>query len=76
VKAGLPPFLLLYGEYELPYCDGSWAKEFFERLVDANNPSSLVPISHCDHVSIVSKLAESGDQGKEAILKFIRSNSP
>lgn len=76
VKAGLPPFLLLHGDLELPYCDATWADKFYDALHDAQVDCKVCPISKRDHLSIIAKVSEANDPAQRAILEFIAHHQP
>lgn len=76
VKAGLPPFLLLHGDHELPQCDGPCAQQF-HRTLEANHVAcKLLPLANRDHMSIIAKISEANDPGQLAMLNFIRTSKP
>lgn len=76
VKEGLPPFLILHGDHELPYCDGPCAEKFYGKLKDCKNTCRLLPIPQRDHMSIIARIAETNDPGQQAILQFVRTSKP
>lgn len=76
VKAGLPPFLLLHGDHELPHCDAPCACKFFDKLKEYHNTCRILPISQRDHMSIIARIIDPTDPGHEAILAFIRTARP
>lgn len=76
VKPGLPPFLILHGDHELPQCDGPCARQFFQKLEECHVHCKLQPINHRDHMSIIARIAENNDPAQQAVLEFIQSNKP
>lgn len=76
VRAGLPPFLIMHGDHELPHCDGKCAEKFVDKLKEKQVTCRLLPISKRDHMSIIAKIIEPNDPGHEAILAFIRTSKP
>jgi acetyl esterase/lipase len=74
VKAGLPAFLLLHGESELPYCDASCVERFHQTLQDSQVECKVTPIAKRDHITIITRIAEANDPGQQAILEFISSH--
>ena len=76
VKEGLPPFLILHGDHELPFCDGPCAEKFYGKLKDCRNNCRLMPIPERNHMSIIARIAETNDPGQQAILQFIRTSKP
>lgn len=76
VKPGLPPFLMLHGDHELPQCDGPCAQQFQHKLEESHVTCKLLPIANRDHMSIIAKLSEPNDPGQLAIVNFIRTSKP
>jgi len=76
VQAGLPPFLIVHGDHELPQCDGPCAEIFYHKLQDARVTCKLLPIAKRDHMSIIARVSEANDPGQLAILQFIRTSKP
>jgi len=76
VKQGLPPFLILHGDHELPQCDGPCAKLFFQKLEESQVSCKLNPIAHRDHMSIIARISENNDPAQQAVLEFIQSTKP
>jgi acetyl esterase/lipase len=74
VKAGLPPFLILHGDQELPYCGDEWARRFHDRLLQAGVSARRCPIADRDHLTIIAKISEPDDPALQAIVEFIRSS--
>ncbi|HMP16165.1 MAG TPA: alpha/beta hydrolase [Gemmatales bacterium] len=71
VKEGLPPFLILHAERELPYCDGACATHFYQKLKTCQVPCQIVPVSRRDHMSILACMTEVNDPALQVILQFI-----
>lgn len=76
VKAGLPPFLILHGDHELPHCDGQCAERFHSKLKECNITCRLMPLTRRDHMSIIARIIEPNDPGHVAMLSFIRTAKP
>ena len=76
VRPGLPPFLIVHGDHELPQCDGPCAELFHQKLKEHQVVCKLLPIAHRDHMSIVARISEANDPGQQAILHFIRTSKP
>jgi acetyl esterase/lipase len=76
VKYGLPAFLLLHGDAELPHCDGPCVERFYESLQDAQVDVRINPIAKRDHLSIITRLSEVNDPAQQAILDFIHQHRP
>ena len=70
VRKGLPPFLLLYAELELPKVD-DMAREFGKALAAAGDPVEVERIAGSDHNFILFKLDRPGDPAAAALLAFL-----
>ncbi|HVS40336.1 MAG TPA: alpha/beta hydrolase [Gemmataceae bacterium] len=70
VRKGLPPFLVLYAERELPMVD-DMAREFAKALKDKGDPVEIEKIPHCDHNFILFKLDQPHDPAAAALLAFL-----
>lgn len=73
VRPGLPPFLLLTAEYEVP---GLWrmADEFAEQLRKNDVPVALQEVEGCSHRTIVKLLHHESDTTRE-VLRFVRQHA-
>ncbi len=70
VHTGLPPFLILYAQYELPQVD-AMAMEFGKALSAAGDPVEVRKIDGCDHNFILFKLDQPEDPAAAALLAFL-----
>jgi acetyl esterase/lipase len=70
VRKGLPPFLLLWAQRELPMLP-QMAKEFGKALKAAGNAVEECRIPNCHHNTILFKLTEKDDPTAKALLDFI-----
>ena len=70
VHKGLPPFLLLYAELELPKVD-EMAQEFGKGLKAAGDAVEVERIPGCDHNFILFKLDQPNDPAAAALLAFL-----
>jgi acetyl esterase/lipase len=75
VRKGLPPFLLLYAEKDLPRLP-EMAKDFAKALADAGNRVEVKQIDNTDHNFILFSLALVDDPAAAAILKFLAAVAP
>ena len=71
IRPGLPPFLLLNAERDLPLLPGM-AQEMHQALCNIGSPSRLLKIEGRNHNSILFQAAEPGDPVARAIVDFIR----
>jgi acetyl esterase/lipase len=74
VRKGLPPFLVLYAEAELPKLAGM-AVEFTRALQRAGNQAEVHQMNGYDHDRILFHTNRPGDAVGRMILQFIRSHS-
>jgi acetyl esterase/lipase len=70
VKAGEPPFLILYGDRDFPTCD-VFSKRMAEALTDAKCAASTLEIKDRDHISIIKRMLNDGDPAAHAIVEFV-----
>lgn len=76
VKSGLPAFLLIHGDTELPYCGAAFVERFQQTLQESQVECKVTPIANRDHLTIIARIAEANDPGQQAILEFISSHRP
>jgi acetyl esterase/lipase len=70
VHEGLPPFLLLYAEREIPGL-AMMAQEFAAALRKANDTVLLKEVPECTHRSIVIQMHDSRDEAGKLLLDFV-----
>jgi acetyl esterase/lipase len=70
VHKGMPPFLVLYADRELPLVDGM-ARDFAAALQKAGDAVEIARIAGCTHNSILFKLDQPDDPAAAALLPFI-----
>lgn len=71
VHEGLPPFLLLHAENELPYCGKTTAEAFCKALCDKKCTASVREIKDRNHMSLIVRASKEGDPVGEACQEFI-----
>ncbi len=74
VHKGLPPFLLLYAERDLPQLP-EMAREFARALTNAGNQVKVQRIDGTDHNMILFSLSRLGDPTAKALLPFITAHT-
>ncbi len=74
VRKGLPPFLFLNADKDLPLLPGM-AQEMHETLLQHGCESRLLKIDGRNHNSLMFKAIESGDPVARHIVDFVRSHS-
>jgi acetyl esterase/lipase len=70
VHRGMPPFLVLYAERELPLVDGM-ARDFAKALDKAGDAVEIDRIAGCTHNTILFSLNKPDDPAAAALLPFI-----
>ena len=71
VRPGLPPFLLLYAEHDLPALAGM-AQEFHRALTSQGCEAGLLRVEERHHNSIIFRAIEPRDPAARVILDFVR----
>jgi acetyl esterase/lipase len=71
VHEGVPPFLILYAENELAYCDKATAESFCKALCDKKCQATARQIKQRNHVTLIIKASEENDPVAEACQEFI-----
>jgi len=72
VRPGLPPFLILSAERDLPLLP-AMARDMHRQLLKHGNASTLLTIDQRNHNSIIFKAAERDDPTARAIVDFVRN---
>jgi acetyl esterase/lipase len=70
VQKGLPPFLLINAEWDLPTLP-KMAKEFAAKLQEEGNSVIAVTLKHRDHNTIVFRSRSIEDRLGQAVMDFI-----
>lgn len=71
VAANLPPFLILCGDNDLPFCDRPWAEAFFKALRAKNGEADFWELSRRNHVSILWNATYDNDPATQRMISFI-----
>jgi acetyl esterase/lipase len=71
VRAGLPPFLLILGDNELPGCDGPQAKAYCKALKSKDVSSQILIVPRRNHMSIIVNAVLDTDPVTRAMFSFI-----
>ena len=71
VRAGLPPFLLLSAEKDLPILPGM-AEEMHRALLKKGVASRLLKIENRNHNSILFKAIQADDPAAHALVEFVQ----
>jgi acetyl esterase/lipase len=75
VKAGLPPFLLLFADNDLPGCDKEPCEAFCKALKDKGNTVQEVEIKASNHILIIMSAPILDEPVAKEMLSFIRTNT-
>jgi acetyl esterase/lipase len=71
VQAGLPPFLVIYADNELPYCGKDDAEAFVQALRAKQCKVRSVEVSERTHMSLIVNASKDRDPVGEACRSFI-----
>jgi acetyl esterase/lipase len=74
-RGGLPPFLLLYADHDLPGCDRKPAEAFAKALNDKGTKAELHEIADSNHYRILLSCFGDDDPVCNSIMKFIESHA-
>jgi acetyl esterase/lipase len=72
VHEGLPPFLIIYAENELAYCEKETAEAFCKALCDKECDATSQQIKGRNHVTLIIKASEEEDPVAQACQEFVR----
>jgi acetyl esterase/lipase len=75
VRAGLPPFMILYADRDLIGCDKGPSEAFCKALVGKKTEARTVEIKNSNHFKIIWSAATANNEVSAAILKFIRTHA-
>jgi acetyl esterase/lipase len=75
VKAGLPPFLILYADKDLPGCDKEQAEAFCKALNDKGTKASSLEVKDANHYLIILNTATGKGPTAPAIFDFIAAQT-
>ncbi len=73
VRAGLPPFLLMVAENDLPLLP-DMAEQMHRKLLENRCRSQLVKVDRRNHNTIMFQAASRDDRVSRAIVQFVREN--
>jgi acetyl esterase/lipase len=71
VRAGAPPFLILYSDHELPRCDGAQAEAFCKALCGKGCCAATFEVAHRNHFSILLQAMYDDDPVQRHARAFI-----
>lgn len=71
VHAGLPPFLIIYADNELPYCGKDVAEHFCKALQEKKCSARSLEVSPRNHMSLIVNASKDNDPVFEAFRGFV-----
>jgi acetyl esterase/lipase len=75
VKAGLPPFLIVYADKDLKYCDKEPAQKFYEALKAKGDDATICEIPDSNHIlTLLTAMSADGAVGLK-VLEFIHART-
>jgi acetyl esterase/lipase len=74
-RAGLPPFLLLYADHDLPGCDKKPAEAFAKALREKGTKAEAREISGSNHYKMILSTLVEDNPECQAILSFIATHT-
>jgi acetyl esterase/lipase len=75
VRAGLPPFLILYADHDMPGCDKRPSEAFCKALKDKGVAAETCEITDSNHFTIIVAAAAPDDRVSTKVLDFIRAQT-
>ncbi len=69
-----PPFLILYAERDLPFCDKPVAEAFFQALREQKVEAQLLEVKHRNHITVMMNACVPRDPATQAILRFVAAH--
>jgi arylformamidase len=73
VHEGCPPFLIVYGDRDYPFCDVA-SEEFCKALKDKKVPAETLKVKDHDHFNEVVKMAKDDDPMAKALCDFVMAH--
>lgn len=75
VRPGLPPFLIVYGDEDLPDCGREPAEAFAKALKDKGDRAETLEVRECGHINVLMNAAIPDTPVSRAVLAFIEANA-
>ncbi|HZY87538.1 MAG TPA: alpha/beta hydrolase [Gemmataceae bacterium] len=74
VRAGCPPFLIVYADRDYPFCDlGS--EDFCQALKAKQVEARAVKVAGRNHIDVLTRIPRAGDPCARALLEFVAAHS-
>jgi acetyl esterase/lipase len=74
VRAGCPPFLIIYASKDYPWCD-TLSKTFCKALKAKKVPAETLEIKKRNHISILTQIKHEGDPCAKALVDFVAKHT-
>ena len=75
VKAGLPPFLIVYADKDLAYCDKEPAQNFYKALKDKGCDATICEIPNSNHIMTLLSASSADAVVAKKVLDFIHAQT-
>jgi acetyl esterase/lipase len=75
VRAGLPPFLIIYGDNDYPGCDREPSQAFCKALKARGDRAETVEVPECNHYNVLMNAALTDTPVSRAVLGFIAAQT-
>jgi hypothetical protein len=75
VKAGLPPFLILFADQDFHGCGKQSGEGLCKALREKGNRARTLEVTDSSHYKIILSAALPGNVVSDAILDFIKANT-
>jgi acetyl esterase/lipase len=75
VRAGLPPFLIVYGDNDYPGCGREPSEAFCKALKDKGDRAETVEVPECSHINVLMNAALADTPVSRAVLGFIAAHA-
>lgn len=74
VKGQHPPFLIIYGDSDYPFCDRA-SRDFCDQLKKCKCDACVEEIKQRNHFTLIGKVADNDDPATELILDFVSKHT-
>ena len=75
VRPGLPPFLIIYGDEDLPDCGRGPSEAFARALKDKGDQAETLEVRECGHINVLMNAALPDTPVSRAIFAFIEAHA-
>jgi acetyl esterase/lipase len=75
VKAGLPPFLIVYADKDLAYCDKEPAQKFYDALKNKGCDATICEIPNSNHIMTLLSASSADAVVAKKVLDFIHTQT-